>query len=142
MLSKKHNKAILHAKGVLACLTYIDFFSIPAQRNALSIASNCCQVGLQHYFLVCSPVTSKGTLGRNSSPKLSFILEFYILDAYPQINCIIKKYPEIVGFLTIPVDIFQNLLPEEFVHVNDALEILSSRLVHDDKKSSIGCKSS
>ena len=44
MLSKKHNKAILHAKGVLACLTYIDFFSITAQRNALSIASNCCQV--------------------------------------------------------------------------------------------------
>ena len=50
--------------------------------------------------------------------------------------CHEKKYPEIVGFLTIPVDIFQNLLPEEFVHVNDALEILSSRLVHDDKKSS------
>ena len=48
MLSKKHNKAILHAKGVLACLTYIDFFSITAQRNALSIASNCCQVELQH----------------------------------------------------------------------------------------------
>ena len=38
--------------------------------------------------------------------------------------------------MTTPVDIFQNLLPEEFVHVNDALEILSSRLVHDDKKSS------
>lgn len=35
MLSKKHNKAILHAKGVMACLTYIDFFSITAQRNAL-----------------------------------------------------------------------------------------------------------
>jgi hypothetical protein len=27
-------------------------------------------------------------------------------------------------------------LPEEFVHVSDALGILSSRLVHDDKKSS------
>ena len=26
MLSKKHNKAILHAKGVIACLTYLDFF--------------------------------------------------------------------------------------------------------------------
>ena len=39
-------------------------------------------------------------------------------------------------FLAIPANIFQNLLPEEFVHVNDALEILSSRLVHDDKKSS------
>ena len=63
MLSKKHNKAILHAKGVIACLTFIDFFSITAQRNALSIASNCCQ----------------------------------------------------------------NLLPEEFVHVTDALGILSSR---------------
>ena len=44
-----------------------------------------------------------------------------------------QKYLE---FFTIPVNIFQNLLPEEFVHVNDALEILSSRLVHDDKKSS------
>ena len=26
MLSKKHNKSILHAKGVIACLTYLDFF--------------------------------------------------------------------------------------------------------------------
>ena len=72
MLSKKHNKAILHAKGVNACLTYLDFFSIAAQRNALSITSNCCQ----------------------------------------------------------------NLLPEEFVYITDSLSILSSRLVHDDKKSS------
>ena len=72
MLSKKHNKSILHAKGVMACLTYLDFFSITAQRNALAVTSNCCQ----------------------------------------------------------------NLLPEEFVYVCDALGILSSRLVHDDKKSS------
>ena len=27
-------------------------------------------------------------------------------------------------------------MPEEFVHVTDALSILSSRLVHEDKKSS------
>ena len=71
MLSKKHNKAILHAKGVVTVLTYVDFFSISAQRNALIITSNCCQ----------------------------------------------------------------NLLPEEFVHVSEALSILSSRLVHEDKKS-------
>jgi E3 ubiquitin-protein ligase TRIP12 len=70
-LSKKHNKAILHARGVVTCLTFLDFFSISAQRNALTISSNCCQ----------------------------------------------------------------NLLPEEFVHVADALCILSSRLIHDDKKS-------
>jgi len=43
MLSKKHNKAILHANGVLACLTYVDFFSMPAQRAALAITANCCQ---------------------------------------------------------------------------------------------------
>ena len=72
MLSKKHNKSILHAKGVTACLTYLDFFSITAQRNALAVTSNCCQ----------------------------------------------------------------NLLPEEFIHVCDVLGILSSRLIHDDKKSS------
>jgi E3 ubiquitin-protein ligase TRIP12 len=63
MLSKKHSKSILHAKGVMACLMYIDFFSITAQRNALSVTANCCQ----------------------------------------------------------------GLLPEEFVHVQDSLSILSSR---------------
>ena len=41
-LSKKHNKAILHAKGVGACLMYLDFFSLQAQRNALAIVANCC----------------------------------------------------------------------------------------------------
>lgn len=70
-LSKKHHKSILHHKGVMSCLMFLDFFSITAQRNALLITSNCCQ----------------------------------------------------------------NLLPEEFVHVQEALGILSSRLVHDDKKS-------
>ncbi|RWS30969.1 E3 ubiquitin-protein ligase TRIP12-like isoform X1 [Leptotrombidium deliense] len=43
MLSRRHSKAILHAKGVSACLIYLDFFSINAQRAALSITANCCQ---------------------------------------------------------------------------------------------------
>ncbi|XP_072935782.1 E3 ubiquitin-protein ligase TRIP12 isoform X2 [Epargyreus clarus] len=43
MLSRRHSKAILQARGVSACLTYLDFFSINAQRAALSIAANCCQ---------------------------------------------------------------------------------------------------
>lgn len=30
-------------RGVSACLMYLDFFSINAQRAALSITSNCCQ---------------------------------------------------------------------------------------------------
>ena len=41
MLSRRHSKNILHAQGVSACLTFIDFFSINAQRAALSITANC-----------------------------------------------------------------------------------------------------
>lgn len=43
MLSRRHNKSILHARGVAACLTYLDFFSIDAQRSALTITANCFQ---------------------------------------------------------------------------------------------------
>ncbi|RZF46922.1 hypothetical protein LSTR_LSTR013234 [Laodelphax striatellus] len=43
MLSRRHSKAILQARGVSACLTFLDFFSIIAQRAALGITSNCCQ---------------------------------------------------------------------------------------------------
>ncbi|XP_033165558.1 E3 ubiquitin-protein ligase TRIP12 isoform X1 [Drosophila mauritiana] len=42
ILSRRHNKAILQANGISACLTYLDFFSIVAQRAALAIAANCC----------------------------------------------------------------------------------------------------
>lgn len=42
MLSHRHSKAILQARGVTACLMYLDFFSINAQRNALSVTANCC----------------------------------------------------------------------------------------------------
>lgn len=45
MLSKKHHKAILHARGVPACLMYLDFFSISAQNKALTVTANSC-VGL------------------------------------------------------------------------------------------------
>ena len=37
MLSKKHNKAILHAKGVPSCLMYLDFFSISAQNSPVQV---------------------------------------------------------------------------------------------------------
>lgn len=42
ILSRRHSKAILQANGVSACLTYLDFFSINAQRAALAITANCC----------------------------------------------------------------------------------------------------
>ncbi|KAF8784377.1 E3 ubiquitin-protein ligase TRIP12 like protein [Argiope bruennichi] len=50
MLSRRHSKAILHARGVAACLTYLDFFSINAQRAALAITANCCQNLLSDEF--------------------------------------------------------------------------------------------
>ncbi|XP_050539667.1 E3 ubiquitin-protein ligase TRIP12 isoform X2 [Daktulosphaira vitifoliae] len=43
MLSRRHGRSILQSSGVAACLTYIDFFSINAQRAALAITANCCQ---------------------------------------------------------------------------------------------------
>jgi E3 ubiquitin-protein ligase TRIP12 len=73
-LSRRYSKQILNATGsggVSACLTYIDFFSITSQRNALQIAANCCQ----------------------------------------------------------------NMIKEEFVHIQSSLPILSQRLTHSDKKS-------
>ena len=73
-LSRRHSKQILSATasgGISACLTYIDFFSITAQRNALQITANCCQ----------------------------------------------------------------NMIREEFVHIQSSLPILAQRLTHSDKKS-------
>ncbi|XP_014232904.2 E3 ubiquitin-protein ligase TRIP12 isoform X2 [Trichogramma pretiosum] len=43
MLSRRHSKTILHAGGVSACLKFVDFFNIAAQRSALTITANCCQ---------------------------------------------------------------------------------------------------
>ncbi|ELU17507.1 hypothetical protein CAPTEDRAFT_164474 [Capitella teleta] len=43
MLSRRHSKAILHAGGIAACLMYLDFFSMSAQRAALQVTANCCQ---------------------------------------------------------------------------------------------------
>ncbi|XP_043792356.1 E3 ubiquitin-protein ligase TRIP12 isoform X2 [Apis laboriosa] len=43
MLSRRHSKTILHEGGVSACLKFVDFFNITAQRAALTITANCCQ---------------------------------------------------------------------------------------------------
>ncbi|XP_063224587.1 E3 ubiquitin-protein ligase TRIP12 isoform X2 [Bacillus rossius redtenbacheri] len=53
MLSRRHSKAILQARGVSACLMYLDFFSMIAQRAALAITANCCQnLGAEEFALV------------------------------------------------------------------------------------------
>lgn len=57
MLSRRHGKAILQAGGMSACLLYLDFFSISAQRSALSIAANCCHsIGVGDFHLVADSV--------------------------------------------------------------------------------------
>ncbi|XP_071085244.1 E3 ubiquitin-protein ligase TRIP12-like isoform X2 [Haliotis cracherodii] len=43
MLSRRHSKSILQAGGIAACLMFIDFFSISAQRSALTVTANCVQ---------------------------------------------------------------------------------------------------
>lgn len=43
MLSRRHCKAILQAGGISACLMFLDFFSITAQRSALAVTANCVQ---------------------------------------------------------------------------------------------------
>lgn len=54
ILSRRHSKQILNATqsgSISACLTYIDFFSITAQRNALQITASCCQNMIKDEFV-------------------------------------------------------------------------------------------
>ena len=54
ILSRRHSKQILNATqsgSINACLTFIDFFSITAQRNALQIAANCIQNMVKNEFV-------------------------------------------------------------------------------------------
>ena len=54
ILSRRHSKQILNATqsgSISACLTYIDFFSITAQRNALQITASCCQNMIKEEFV-------------------------------------------------------------------------------------------
>ena len=38
-----HQSSIVPQGGIAACLMYLDFFSISAQRAALAVTANCCQ---------------------------------------------------------------------------------------------------
>ncbi|KAF6033617.1 hypothetical protein EB796_008077 [Bugula neritina] len=52
-LSKRHNKHLLQSGAISACLMYIDFFSIDAQRYALAVAANCCSSVTPEEFHYC-----------------------------------------------------------------------------------------
>lgn len=62
MLSRRHCRAILNNRGVSACLTYLDFFSINAQRSALTIAANCCQnIALEEFPYIANSLDTLST---------------------------------------------------------------------------------
>ena len=70
MLSRRHSKSILHNKGVNACLMYLDFFSMNAQRAALSITANCCQsLSTDEFKYVQNSLSTLSTHLNNSDKK-------------------------------------------------------------------------
>lgn len=86
MLSRRHSKSILHSKGVNACLMYLDFFSMNAQRAALSITANCCQsLSSDEFKYVQSSLSTLSTHLNNSDKKCveSICLAFSrLIDSY------------------------------------------------------------
>lgn len=86
MLSRRHSKSILHNKGVNACLMYLDFFSMNAQRAALSITANCCQsLSADEFKYVQSSLSTLSTHLNNSDKKCveSICLAFSrLIDSY------------------------------------------------------------
>lgn len=55
LISRRHGKSILQVGGISACLVYVDFFSIAAQRAALSITANCCHSLTPDQFHLVQP---------------------------------------------------------------------------------------
>lgn len=76
MLSRRHSKAILQARGVWACLMYLDFFSINAQRAALAITANCCHNLLPEELHLVSQ--SLPLLSSRLTQQVSFLHNFFL----------------------------------------------------------------
>lgn len=92
MLSRRHNKAILQARGVSACLTYLDFFSIDAQRSALTITANCFQNLIAEDFQYVQdslPILSSHLSIEDKKCIESICLAFYRLVECYQSDCAI-----------------------------------------------------
>ncbi|XP_043199184.1 E3 ubiquitin-protein ligase TRIP12-like isoform X2 [Amphibalanus amphitrite] len=54
LISRRHSKNLLQVGGISACLMYVDFFSLTAQRAALAITANCCLSLTQDEFHLVS----------------------------------------------------------------------------------------
>lgn len=63
--------------GVAACLMYLDFFSIAAQRAALSVTSNCSQNVLPEEFNFIQPSLHLLSTRLNNTVYFVFIFRFF-----------------------------------------------------------------
>ncbi|XP_055645246.1 E3 ubiquitin-protein ligase TRIP12 [Toxorhynchites rutilus septentrionalis] len=95
ILSRRHNKSILQANGVSACLTYLDFFSINAQRAALAITANCC-LNLHseefHFVKESLPLLARLLAQQDKKSVESICTAFYrLVDSFQQDSTVLQE---------------------------------------------------
>lgn len=75
-LSKKHNRQVLLANGIAACLKHLEFYSISGQRSALAIAANCCQniTPKEFTFIKDSLITLSSHLKNQDQKSVEYII--------------------------------------------------------------------
>lgn len=62
-LAKEHSKSILEEGGLMAILTYLDFFSISVQRSSVATAADLCRnVPIEHFELVANVLPQLSSL--------------------------------------------------------------------------------
>lgn len=82
-LSVKHSHDVLLAGGLMAVLTYLDFFGMSVQRSCVSTAANLCRnVPPNNFELVSSVLPLLSGLLIRDDPKSNYFLEFIFLGTY------------------------------------------------------------
>ncbi|CAG5095477.1 Similar to Trip12: E3 ubiquitin-protein ligase TRIP12 (Mus musculus) [Cotesia congregata] len=111
MLSRRHSKTILHAGGVSACLKFVDFFNITAQRAALTITANCCQnLHPDDFHLVSDSLTLLTTRLTNQDKK--------------SVECVCQAFSRLVdSFQHDPVMLHKIVTPELLQNLQQLLMI-------------------
>ncbi|XP_034951039.1 E3 ubiquitin-protein ligase TRIP12 isoform X2 [Chelonus insularis] len=111
MLSRRHSKTILHAGGVSACLKFVDFFNITAQRAALTITANCCQnLHPDDFHLVSDSLTLLTSRLANQDKK--------------SVECVCQAFSRLVdSFQHDPVMLHKIITPELLQNLQQLLMI-------------------
>lgn len=71
-LSYEHSVAVLKSGGLMACLSYLDFFPVGTQRLAISTAANACkQVQIENYEIIVEAIPILSNLVNSYDSKVS-----------------------------------------------------------------------